>query len=111
MNVLVFGAGASHATHNLPTAAEALARWKEDIRRSRPLLALALNTWIGSDWPNQDLETAWTRIDLAWKQREGQPGPRSTPDLTSQDRQEVRRLAREAADKEPVGAISPLTAV
>lgn len=74
MNVIIFGAGASYATHRLPLTANALRAWQEDIEDRHAVLALALD-WAVPGWRQGKvtLEDAWKRIDLAWKER-GFPG-------------------------------------
>lgn len=99
--VLILGAGASYATHDIPIANEALSAWKSKIRREHKLLGLALKTWIGSSWPTENLEIAWTRIDNAWKERSSRGASPSTRDLTGPERKQVLRLARETAAGEP----------
>lgn len=101
MNVLLVGAGASRATSGLPTALDALRIWQGDICGRYPLLAFALEVWVGNDWPTKDLETAWTRIDLAWKERAGVARAVVARDLTQAERRHVWGLASQAAEAEP----------
>jgi len=65
MNLLIFGAGASKATHRLPTTESALLSWARAIREEHRLLALALD-WVASDRERQEanLEEVWTAIDV-----------------------------------------------
>ncbi len=103
MNVLIVGAGASRATSNLPTAFTALEAWQANILNNYRLLAFALEAWVGENWPNTNLETAWTRIDIAWKERAAGAQEFEVPDLTHAQRQEVWRRAFEAAAAEAPG--------
>lgn len=101
MNVLIIGAGASRAAGYLSTAMEALGGWEATIRDQCPILAYALQKWVGQSWPRENLETAWTAIDLAWKERTAGPTLGSVADPTEAERQEVWRLAfaAEAAER------------
>ncbi len=103
MNVLIIGAGASNAIGGLPTAFTALKAWQADILGNYRLLAFALEGWLGENWPNTNLEAAWTRIDLAWKERAAGAQGLEVPDLTHAQRQEVWRRAFEAAAAEAPG--------
>lgn len=70
MNVIIFGAGASYATHGLPLTENVLKAWQEDIDGRHAVLALALD-WAVPRWRRGKLtlEDAWKRIDLAWKEQ------------------------------------------
>lgn len=98
MNILILGAGASYATHRLPIANQALRVWEPTIRKQRKLLAFVLRVWVGSDWPQADLEEAWTRIDVAWKERAGGASRFAVRELTDSERRNVRQLAREVVE-------------
>src|SRR5437868_14377202 len=89
MNVLIVGAGASFATQRLPMAATALAAWRDAIIGDHPHLALALERWVGHNWPTVDLETAWSRIDFAWTERLSGASSLSLSDLTHRERGQV----------------------
>src|SRR5205823_1983932 len=84
----------------LPGAKGALGRWQEDIRTRRPLLRLALDTWVGRRWPTSDLEAAWLRINLAWNERLSPTGKREARQLSESERREVWRVAREIESRE-----------
>lgn len=98
--ILILGAGASNATHALPVTDGLLAKWEPIIRDRYPLLGLALAVWAGPSWPKANLEKAWTRIDLAWKERTASRSKRKTRNLHSQEVEEVLRSGAEAASKE-----------
>lgn len=102
MRVLIVGAGASRGAQDLPTAADALAEWEPIIRDHYQTLALALAKWVGPAWQGTDLETAWTTIDLAWKEHTSAMAHAATNELTPSERREVWRLALAAAALEPV---------
>lgn len=95
MNVLILGAGASFATHHVPIANLALKKWEREIRERYRLLAFAMEKWVGPYWTNENLEKAWTQIDVAYKER-AQKAPRfKMSDLTDSDRRRVWQLAFE----------------
>ncbi len=101
MNVLIVGAGASRAASGLPTALTALGTWQARIREHYPLLGFSLEAWVGNNWPTEDLETAWTKIDLAWKERVVGSSNLAARDLTDVERRHVWQHAFRAADAEP----------
>lgn len=93
-NLLILGAGASHATLGLPLAATALGKWSYDVKQQCALLNLALSTWVNPYWEEMDLESAWSQIDTAWNE------PSKVPELNPGQRREVWKLAKEKADQE-----------
>lgn len=101
MNVLILGAGASYATHRLPVARNALSEWERAIRDNCKLLAFALDVWLGPTWSETDLEKAWNRIDIAWKERAAGSSGLAVPDLSTSQRRRVWQLAFEAEVAEP----------
>lgn len=61
--VIIFGAGASKATHQLPLDADFLLVHEKYIREDF-FLQLALKKIFGaSNWPKESLENAWSEID------------------------------------------------
>lgn len=102
-SVLILGAGASYATHKLPTANVALKKWQNTIRNDYKILDLALDTWVGKTWAEANLEDAWTRIDVAWKEREAKTPSIAIRDLTDPERRQVWKLAFEAKATERGG--------
>lgn len=102
MKLIVFGAGASRATHGLPTAENALPTWARWIRDNYKLLALALD-WIEPQWESsgaRTLEQVWSDIDVAWKER-GIPGlTRRIADLGADQPRQVWHLAADCARRE-----------
>lgn len=101
MNVLILGAGASRGTHDLPVARDALARWASIIRIHYKLLAFALDVWV-PNWPQEDLEAAWSQIDLAWTERAARAPQLEARDLTDAKRRRVWQLASDAKAKERI---------
>src|SRR5947208_1246407 len=108
MNVIIFGAGASFATHALPMTLQALQSWRTTIEQAHPLLALALD-WIAPNWRDAgvNLEEAWQWIDIAWKERELLGIPFRVEPLNLAQRREVWELAEAAQRREEGEPKSP----
>lgn len=66
--VIIFGAGASKATHDLPVDANFLSTYAGEVRNDF-FLQLALDKIFGaSNWISEGLENAWTEIDDNYNQ-------------------------------------------
>jgi SIR2-like domain len=100
-HVVIFGAGASFATHRAPLTATALQTWTHSIDKEHKLLGLALD-WTVPGWRNArvNLETAWRTIDLAWNERQMMGIRQSVEPLDAAQRLRVWQLARAEQDRE-----------
>lgn len=102
-NLLILGAGASFATHDVPITPGLLCHWRLRIIDRYPLLAMALGAWVTPMWAKENLERAWTLIDLAWKERNRERTTKFTRELCEEEVVEVFRLAVQAAAREVGG--------